>query len=107
MADIIVDDSPAPMEVDDLPNVSDRESPLPSSYFVPRRTVIRLYTLASHAKFATLTHTITDEAYAAKAMPDLGLEIADFQAQTWRIEKWSQQPKRLVGPEFSCGGHKW
>jgi hypothetical protein len=40
-------------------------------------------------------------------MPDLGLEIEDFQAQTWRIEHWSQQPKRLVGPEFSCGGHKW
>lgn len=40
-------------------------------------------------------------------MPDLGLEIEDFQAQTWRIENWSQQPKRLVGPEFSCGGHKW
>lgn len=48
-----------------------------------------------------------DEAYAAKAMPDLGLEVEDFQAQTWRIERWSQQPKRLVGPEFSCGGHKW
>ncbi|CAD6570825.1 MAG: hypothetical protein TREMPRED_006048 [Tremellales sp. Tagirdzhanova-0007] len=47
------------------------------------------------------------EAYAAKAMPDLGLEIEDFQAQTWRIEHWSQQPKRMVGPEFSCGGHKW
>lgn len=50
---------------------------------------------------------LSDEAYAAKAMPDLGLEVADFQAQTWRIEQWSQQPKRLVGPEFSCGGHKW
>lgn len=47
------------------------------------------------------------EAYAAKAMPDLGLEIEDFQAQTWRIENWSQQPNRIVGPEFSCGGHKW
>jgi hypothetical protein len=51
--------------------------------------------------------TSPDEAYAAKAMPDLGLEIEDFQAQTSRIEHWSQQPKRLVGPEFSCGGHKW
>lgn len=48
-----------------------------------------------------------DEAFAAKAMPDLGLEIEDFQSQTWRIENWSQQPKRLQGPEFSCGGHKW
>jgi hypothetical protein len=48
-----------------------------------------------------------DEAYAAKAMPDLGLEIEDFQAQTWRIENWSKQGKRLTGPEFSCGGHKW
>ncbi len=50
---------------------------------------------------------LVDEAYAAKAMPDLGLEIEDSQAQTWRIEHWSQQPKRIVGPEFSCGGHKW
>lgn len=50
---------------------------------------------------------LTDEAFAANAMPDLGLEIEDFQAQTWRIEKWSQQPRRLQGPEFSCGGHKW
>lgn len=40
-------------------------------------------------------------------MPDLGLEIEDFQAQTWRIENWSKQGKRLTGPEFSCGGHKW
>lgn len=40
-------------------------------------------------------------------MPDLGLEIEDFQAQTWRIENWSKQPRRLQGPEFSCGGHKW
>ena len=53
------------------------------------------------------TANVADDAYANKAMPDLGLEIADFQAQTWKIEKWSQQPKRLVGPEFSCGGHKW
>lgn len=50
---------------------------------------------------------LVDEAYAQKAMPDLGLEIEDFQAQTWRIENWSQQAKRIVGPEFSCGGHKW
>jgi len=71
VTDIILDDGPAPMEVDDQPNVQDYE------------------------------------AYAARAMPDLGLEIEDFQAQTWRIERWSQQPKRLVGPEFACGGHKW
>ncbi|WVO13321.1 hypothetical protein L204_100935 [Cryptococcus depauperatus] len=47
------------------------------------------------------------DAYANRSMPDLGLEIEDFQYQTWRIEHWSQQPKRIVGPEFSCGGHKW
>ncbi|KAL7419595.1 ubiquitin-specific protease ubp15 [Cryptotrichosporon argae] len=69
--DILIDDSPAPMEVDEQPNVHDVD------------------------------------AFAAKAMPDLGLEIEDFQAQTWRIENWSQQAKRLQGPEFSCGGHKW
>lgn len=48
-----------------------------------------------------------DEAFAKKTMPDLGLEIEDFQAQTWKIENWSQTAKRMVGPEFSCGGHKW
>ncbi|TXT08338.1 uncharacterized protein COLE_05262 [Cutaneotrichosporon oleaginosum] len=47
------------------------------------------------------------EAFAAKAMPDLGLEIEDFQSQTWRLDKWSQQDRRKQGPEFSCGGHKW
>lgn len=52
-----------------------------------------------------LTHQV--DAFAAKAMPDLGLEIEDFQAQTWKIEKWSQQARRMQGPEFSCGGHKW
>lgn len=52
--------------------------------------------------------TVRDaDAFAAKHMPDLGQEIEDFQTQTWRIEKWSSQPKRMVGPEFSCGGHKW
>ncbi|KAL1410390.1 ubiquitin-specific protease ubp15 [Vanrija albida] len=71
VTDIIIDESPAPLEVEELPNVHDYE------------------------------------AFAAKAMPDLGLEIEDFQSQTWRIENWSQQPKRLQGPEFSCGGHKW
>lgn len=50
---------------------------------------------------------ILDEAFAKKTMPDLGLEIEDFQAQTWRIENWTQTAKRMVGPEFSCGGHKW
>ncbi|WVQ73689.1 hypothetical protein IAR50_003269 [Cryptococcus sp. DSM 104548] len=70
--DIVIDDnSPAPIEVEDVPDVHQYE------------------------------------AYAAKCMPELGLEIEDFQFQTWRIEHWSQQPKRIVGPEFSCGGHKW
>lgn len=52
--------------------------------------------------------TVRDgEAFAAKHMPDLGQEVDDFQVQTWKIENWSQQGKRLQGPEFSCGGHKW
>ncbi|KAI5451946.1 ubiquitin-specific protease ubp15 [Naganishia albida] len=52
--------------------------------------------------------TVRDgEAFAAKHMPDLGQEVEDFQTQTWKIENWSQQAKRLQGPEFSCGGHKW
>ncbi|GMK58352.1 hypothetical protein CspeluHIS016_0503840 [Cutaneotrichosporon spelunceum] len=71
VTDIIIDESPASMEVEELPNVRDAE------------------------------------AFAAKAMPDLGLEIEDFQSQTWRLDKWSQQDRRKQGPEFSCGGHKW
>lgn len=70
------------MEVEELPNVHDSE-----------------WNFAQHLTPA--------EAFAAKNMPDLGLEIEDFQAQTWRIENWSQQPRRMQGPEFSCGGHKW
>lgn len=52
--------------------------------------------------------TVRDgEAFARKHMPDLGQEVEDFQVQTWRIENWTSQGKRLQGPEFSCGGHKW
>ena len=105
VTDIIVDEAqgPAPVEVEDPPNVHDRKCTIRPWCIHIHCTVVCLYRRASGGRRLICV----DDAYANKAMPDLGLEIADFQAQTWKIEKWSQQPKRLVGPEFSCGGHKW
>ena len=49
----------------------------------------------------------TDEAFAAKFLADLGQEEEDFQVFTWRVKGYRTQGKRLVSPEFECGGHKW
>lgn len=50
---------------------------------------------------------LTDEAFAAKQLPDLGHEVEDFQVFTWRLSKWRQLEKKITGPEFDCGGHRW
>ncbi|KAF8343945.1 cysteine proteinase [Cantharellus anzutake] len=52
--------------------------------------------------------TIHDhEAFAAKNMPELGHDVEDFAHCTWRLTKWKSLEKRLTGPEFECGGHRW
>ncbi|KAG8969651.1 hypothetical protein FRC03_001523 [Tulasnella sp. 419] len=47
------------------------------------------------------------ENFAAKHLPDLGQEVEDFQVCTWKLSRWKSLEKKLTGPEFSCGGHKW
>ncbi|KAG8878853.1 hypothetical protein FRB98_005967 [Tulasnella sp. 332] len=47
------------------------------------------------------------ESFAAKHMPDLGHEIADFKHYSWRPAKWRTLDKKITSSEFVCGGHKW
>lgn len=48
-----------------------------------------------------------DEAFAAKHMPDLGYDVKEFQVFHWKLQGWKKLEKKLTGPEFDCGGHKW
>lgn len=48
-----------------------------------------------------------DEAFAAKHMPDLGHDVKEFKVFTWPLKGWKKLEKKLTGPEFECGGHKW
>lgn len=47
------------------------------------------------------------EAFAAKHMPDLGHDVKEFKVFTWPLKGWKKLEKKLTGPEFECGGHKW
>jgi ubiquitin carboxyl-terminal hydrolase 7 len=40
-------------------------------------------------------------------MPDLGHDVKDFKVFTWKLTNWKKLEKKLTGPEFECGGHKW
>lgn len=46
-------------------------------------------------------------AFAEKYLADLGQEEADFQVCHWPIQSWHALDKRITGPEFECGGHRW
>jgi len=45
--------------------------------------------------------------FAEKYLADLGQEEADFQVCHWSIPSWHALDKRITGPEFECGGHRW
>lgn len=47
------------------------------------------------------------EAFMARHLPDLGQEVEDVQVYTWPINNWRKQDKKVTGPEFECGGHRW
>jgi hypothetical protein len=49
----------------------------------------------------------SDEAFALKHMPDLGHDVKDLKVNSWTITNWKKLDKKLTGPEFECGGHKW
>lgn len=52
--------------------------------------------------------SVMDErAFAARHLADLGQEEEDFRVMHWDIKDWSDLEKRLTGPEFECGGHRW
>lgn len=46
-------------------------------------------------------------AFVDKYLADLGQEEADLQVCHWPIESWHALEKRITGPEFECGGHRW
>ncbi|KAE8245144.1 hypothetical protein A4X13_0g6070 [Tilletia indica] len=47
------------------------------------------------------------QAFADKNLGDLGQEEDDFKVFHWDIPSWKALDKRITGPEFECGGHKW
>jgi ubiquitin carboxyl-terminal hydrolase 7 len=81
--------APPPMEVDEVVSVRDRKSFV---FFVELES--------NHPLFQ-------DEAFASKHMPDLGHDVKDFTVYSWRLNNWKKLEKKLTGPEFDCGGHKW
>ena len=46
-------------------------------------------------------------AFVEKYLADLGQEEEDLQVCHWPIESWTALEKRITGPEFEVGGHKW
>lgn len=48
-----------------------------------------------------------DEAFAAKHMPDLGHEVKEITVYSWKLASWKKLEKKIVSPEFECGGHRW
>ncbi|KAF9643693.1 cysteine proteinase [Thelephora ganbajun] len=54
----------------------------------------------------SLSHP-SDEAFAAKHMPDLGHDVKEFQVFHWKLQGWKKLERKLTSPEFDCGGHKW
>lgn len=49
----------------------------------------------------------TDDAFAAKHLPDLGFDVKDLKTFSWTLRGWKKLEKKLTSEEFECGGHKW
>ena len=80
-----------PMEVEEIVSVNDRE-------LRTRHSPVS----GSHNRFSVPS----DEAFAAKHMPDLGHDVKEFKVYTWKLANWKKLEKKLTSPEFECGGHK-
>jgi ubiquitin carboxyl-terminal hydrolase 7 len=78
-----------PMDIDEPVSVRDRASLLLS-------TAHHLFIIG-----------FTDEAFAAKHMPDLGHDVKEFRVFSWKLTGWKKLEKKLTSPEFDCGGHHW
>ena len=75
----------------------------------PFETVGSVLAVPSHTLRTSLTPSPRppDDAFAAKHMPDLGYDVKEFQVFHWKLQGWKKLEKKLTGPEFDCGGHKW
>ncbi|KAH8790439.1 hypothetical protein DL96DRAFT_1664651 [Flagelloscypha sp. PMI_526] len=45
--------------------------------------------------------------FVAKYIPDFGYRVKDFTSFCWPVNSWGKLQRRLISPEFECGGHKW
>lgn len=80
-----------PMEIEEVISVHDRE---PRSVHAPRLLV-------------DIPTYLTDDAFAAKHLPDLGFDVKDFKVFNWTLRGWKKLDKKLTSEEFECGGHRW
>ena len=81
-----------PMEVEEIVSVNDR--------------AYALHLLSVPGSSLRLP-VLSDEAFAAKHMPDLGHDVKEFKVFTWKLTNWKKLEKKITSPEFECGGHKW
>ncbi len=72
---------------------------------VTNRTYRHYHSSATTTFICTMLHS--DEAFAAKYMPDLAQDVKDFKVFEWPLSNWKKLEKKLTSPEFECGGHKW
>ncbi|KAL1922126.1 uncharacterized protein VTP21DRAFT_10768 [Calcarisporiella thermophila] len=47
------------------------------------------------------------DAFTTRWFAKLDIEEEDFQVHHWHIKNWKSLERRLNGPEFEAGGHKW
>lgn len=80
------------MAIEDIPPVTDRMCCL---------------SRLPHRSLSIWMCCVSDEAFVARHMPDLGYDQKDFTAFTWKLKNWRKLEKKLTSPEFECGGHKW
>ncbi|GAA6000863.1 ubiquitin-specific protease UBP15 [Rhodotorula paludigena] len=63
---------------------------------------------AMDVDYASQVVSVEDyEAFAAKHLSDMGEEVDDFQVFRWPLKDYQRMDKKVLSPEFSCGGHKW
>ena len=74
----------------------------------PYSTVILFFSV--HATLlAHCSHILhpPDDAFAARHMPNLGHDVKDFKVFHWKLQGWRKLERKLISPEFDCGGHQW
>ncbi|KAF9649122.1 cysteine proteinase [Thelephora ganbajun] len=40
-------------------------------------------------------------------MPDLGYDVKESRVFHWRLHDWKKFKRKVISPEFDCGGNKW